>query len=155
MGKILQFMIDDHKTIDYLWQKFISQTEDSKPNLNSFFIFKNHLFNHIQLEETVLFPLFDKFTGLESGKGPTVLLRRDHRVLQKIIRHLEKATDMQDTDKVQDLGVHFRKAFEKHTERERKMQYPVFDNFITEDEWQKILDRIYHVPVDAYTTRTM
>ena len=144
MGTISGFMADDHDVIDQLWNDFTAATSDPTIALDLFIKFRNHILKHMELEETVLFPMFDNYTGLDKGIGPTTILQRDHAAIKKLIHEVQEACILDKRDEIKKLGSHLDHALKKHTEREKKTQYPVFDNFIRPDEWQNILNRIYH-----------
>lgn len=143
MGFVTRFMDADHIYIDQLWVEFLAEKENSIKAAQFFDKFQTHIQKHIHLEDTVLFPRFDVYTGLSDKEGPTVLARRDHEAITKLMAAVKSACEIRNMKEIQRLGEHLQRALFKHRERENKIQYPVLDSFISEDEWSHILERVY------------
>jgi iron-sulfur cluster repair protein YtfE (RIC family) len=116
----------------------------------SFREFKFGLQRHIVWEETILFPLFERKTGLVN-QGPTAVMRAEHRVIGERLEALHKKVQVQDP--VSDaeekaLG----EALAVHNEKEEKVLYPAIDRLITEAERAQAFEAMEKVPEEAYRT---
>lgn len=136
-------MVSDHAKLDQLWAEFMAETHSAQNAARLFQQFSDHIVKHMDLEDNVLFPLFDKHTGLEGGIGPTALVRRDHANILKLMETVKKTAATKDINKIQYASNHLQRALNAHRERENQMQYPVLDNVVNDGKWFEILKRIY------------
>lgn len=146
MNSIATFMDQDHEELDLLWDDFlqkINSVETLEPAKLVYREFYDHIGKHIKLENTVLFPLFDKYTGLENGEGPTGNARRDHKNIAKLLNTVKKAIETNDLHLIRYSGKHLHRALIKHRERENAIQYPVLDGIIKNEELEKMINKIY------------
>ena len=77
-------MEKDHDRLDDLFNKY-KDLKNSDPNKaeEMFSEFKSGLEKHILWEEDILFPLFEKKTGMYEG-GPTAVMRLEHKNIKSI-----------------------------------------------------------------------
>lgn len=143
--QITKFMIDDHKYLDKLWSNFMLEIDNTQKAEGLFLKFYEHINMHMELEDTILFPLFDSYVGLENGVGPSVLMQRDHSTISKLLNEVKDNFSNNDFSKAKLNGMHLHRALEKHRERESKMQYPLFDRFISTEEWKEVIKEIYKI----------
>lgn len=143
MGFVTRFMNADHKYIDQLWSEFLSEKDDAIRVAELFDKFNTHIQKHISLEDNVLFPRFDAFTGLSNEEGPTCIARRDHTSILKLMKKVQDACERHDIKEVQNTGEHLGRVLAAHRQRENNIQYPVLDRFMEEDEWCAILAQVY------------
>ncbi|MFA6427357.1 MAG: hemerythrin domain-containing protein [Candidatus Magasanikbacteria bacterium] len=140
---IQEFMDADHAHVDHLWSDFLAEKHNPQKALELCKKFYSHIKKHIDIEDNVLFPRFDEFTGLSTEEGPTYIARRDHTSILKLIKQVEDACTRNDVGEIERVAEHLGKALHKHRERENLIQYPVLDSFIPDEEWSTILEHIY------------
>ena len=98
-----------------------------------FLSFKNELERHIIWEEDILFPVFEKKTGIKDG-GPTSVMRMEHN---QIKNHLQEIKRKLHTKKIQGPckeEVALFKVLESHNQKEENILYPGIDNLTSEQE---------------------
>jgi len=142
---ISDFMNNDHAHIDQLWADFLAQKNNAAEAKKSFQKYYNYLTKHIDLENNELYPRFDRFIGFEPGNGPTTILKHDHSVIGKLLNEIRLACETNDSHHIDYLCEHFQKAMASHRERENQLEYPLLDRIISQEEWQKIMQRIYQL----------
>jgi len=129
LGELLQIFLAEDKCIEEISQKFQN--------------FQNHLFVHIELENNFLFPCFDKFTGIKPENGPTAIAMRDHKNIVELLKIIKENCASKDIEKVRKIGARLNNIMQKHGIREKKIQYPVSDFFVDQDEWHEVLKKTY------------
>lgn len=139
MKKASEFMIADHKNLNRLWDDFLAE-KDSVMAKNLFQKFSNRLDKHFTMEEDVLFPLFNKQLGLEKNVGAVALSQHEHEELRRILGRIKTLLDENDSRRIENIGIHFKRALIKHQEKENSVQYSLFDNFIVipDEEWENM-----------------
>lgn len=137
-------MISDHKYLDKIWAEFLIEKDFDKAE-KIFKKFNNRYAKHMKMEDEVLFPLFNKYLGLENNTGPTKISHRDHENLNKLLVNIKNFIDVKDIKKINETSLNFQKALSKHQERENITQYALFNKFISisVDGWEKMLHSIY------------
>lgn len=136
----------DHDRLDSLFQQY-QQTKHSdvkaaKPYFREFF---KGLRRHIVLEEEVLFPFFEKTTGITAG--PTEVMRREHRQIGEILDRLhQKIRDANpDTDKEEQEVLAVLKL---HNEKEENILYPAIDQASSSDVKAILFLQMEEIPED-------
>lgn len=133
----------EHAHLDKLWADL--ETEQNKKKSKRILRkFSDDLFTHIKLEDEIISPIFNKYLGIEKGKGPTTVMSSDHEKIAQLLGKVKVAKEKEDEKQLTQLMTHFRRALTSHHEKETKMQYPLFDNIISPRDWEKILEKKYH-----------
>lgn len=148
MGIILTFMNADHAKLDRMLDDFLAAEINSGKAKKYFADFHDYIRLHIKLEDTVLFPRFDAYMGMTEGIGPTIVARRDHGNIIKLLLDLRKHSEADDKEKIQYVSLHLHRVMKKHHDREKEIQYPLTDMLIEPAEWQRILQEIYGDKLD-------
>lgn len=133
MQSISEFMEKDHDRLDDLFNKY-KDLRNSDPNKaeEMFSEFKSGLEKHILWEEDILFPLFEKKTGMYEG-GPTAVMRLEHKNIKSILDEISgKLTgDSINTDDFENTLVAF---LSDHNHKEENILYPMIDNSVNDEE---------------------
>lgn len=88
--KITLFYTDDHEQLDgYFWKFQELKRQDYAQAKEYFKKFKFGLQRHIVWEEEILYPLFEKKTGMRDG-GPTFVMREEHRQIKDLLEEVHK-----------------------------------------------------------------
>ncbi len=142
MTTILEFMSVDHDRLDnkirmYSKEKLV----DIEQAESIFLLFKSELERHIIWEEDILFPVFERKTGIKGG-GPTSVMRMEHTQIKD---HLQKIERKLHTKKIQNPckeEVALFKVLESHNQKEENILYPGIDNLTSEQEKQQMIKQM-------------
>ena len=142
MTTILEFMSVDHDRLDnkirmYSTEKLV----DIEQAESIFLFFKSELERHIIWEEDILFPVFERKTGIKDA-GPTSVMRMEHIQIKD---HLQKIQRKLRAKKIQDPcgeEVALFKLLESHNQKEENILYPGIDNLTSEQEKDQMIKRI-------------
>jgi iron-sulfur cluster repair protein YtfE (RIC family) len=85
---------EDHRRLDALLAaaKQALHAGDAERGRAQFSAFRAGLERHIEAEEEVLFPAFERLTGA-AGAGPTHVMRTEHRELRKLMAEIDAALE--------------------------------------------------------------
>ena len=148
-GIIMEFMSKDHDRLDGIFKKFQEiKKGDGRRALKQFAEFKIGLQRHIVWEEEILFPLFEKQTGMKES-GPTAVMRMEHR---EIKGYLEKIHDAVaegnlETDEFERGLI---SVLTGHNDKEETVLYPWIDSSLSEKEKKEVLERMKKLPPEKY-----
>lgn len=149
---IKQYYQDDHDRLDGLFTQFqeLKRTDFQKAK-ESFKEFMHGLKRHIIWEEEILFPLFEKHTGMSSG-GPTQVMRMEHVEIKKHLGaiHDKVKTGNAETD---DDEKNLLSALSAHNEKEEGVLYPIINNMSSAEETQTVFSEMEKVKEERYTCR--
>ncbi len=142
MTTILEFMSVDHDRLDnkirmYSKEKLV----DIERAQIIFLSFKNELERHIIWEEDILFPVFERKTGIKDV-GPTSVMRMEHAQIKD---HLQEIKRKLHTKKIQDPckeEVVLFKVLESHNQKEENILYPGIDNLTNEQEKEQMIKQM-------------
>jgi hemerythrin-like domain-containing protein len=92
---------------------------------------------HIRLEDELLFPTFDRLTGMTGG--PTTVMREEHRAIEGFLTALVDAVERHDRagfarEKADLIGV-----LGDHNAKEEAIVYPMTDSHLPEDERRRLV----------------
>ena len=141
----------DHDRLDQLLATYRElKRVDFARAKQAFREFKFGLQRHIIWEETILFPLFEDKTGLHD-RGPTVVMRAEHREIGRRLEALHDKVRRQDVDserEEEDLI----QALLVHNQKEENVLYPAIDRFASEEERAAAFKQMEELPEEAYRT---
>ncbi len=141
---IATFFAEDHDRLDKLFQEYQTRKNTNFPLAkNSFREFLIGLRRHIDWEERVLFPLFERKTGF-SGQGPTAVMRYEHVEIKQALEALHNY--VRDGDPNADALEEALLAILKgHNRKEEDILYPAIDNLTDESERQNMFAEIHRI----------
>lgn len=143
---ISAYFESDHNRLDVLFHQYQqikhSDVKAAKPYFREFF---KGLRRHIVWEEEVLFPFFEKVTGIMAG--PTEVMRREHRQIGEILDRLhQKVRDANpDTDKEEQEVL---AVLKPHNEKEENILYPAIDQASSPDVKATLFLQMEEIPED-------
>jgi len=142
MTTILEFMSIDHDRLDnkikmYSTEKLVNveRAEDI------FLLFKNELERHIIWEEDILFPVFERKTGIKDG-GPTSVMRMEHIQIKKHLQEIKRKLHTKINQKHCKEEVALFKVLESHNQKEEDILYPGIDNLTSEQEKELLIKQM-------------
>lgn len=127
---ITQYMTHDHALCDEKYGKaeeavLSNDFEAAKRDVTSFI---TSMDRHIAIEEDLLFPEFERQTGMQGG--PTYVMRSEHEQFKSIFRQMEESLDKQDFDRINGLGETLVILMQQHNMKEEGMLYPMIDQHL-------------------------
>ena len=142
MTTILEFMSIDHDRLDNKIRTYSADKLVDIERAESIFLsFKNELERHIIWEEDILFPVFERKTGIKDG-GPTSVMKMEHIQIKNHLQEIKKklhAKKIQDPCKEE---VALFKVLQSHNQKEENILYPGIDNLTTEQEKEQMIKQI-------------
>jgi iron-sulfur cluster repair protein YtfE (RIC family) len=122
---------DDHRAIDALLkdvEPFVAE-QALAAAAQYFALFRRSLENHIEAEETVLFPFYELGTGCN---GPTTVMKREHAEMRSMMDFIsgllsgeEHQADV--TSSLRELE----RLLASHNAKEERILYPAIDSVAT------------------------
>lgn len=141
MGEITDFMGRDHRRLDSLFREFQqAKARDPRTAKPAFSEFKARLKKHIAWEEEILFPLFEKQSGMQAG-GPTSVMRIEHREIEACLEKIQGRLDRGTAD----TGEWERRLTEviaSHDQKEEQVLYPWIDESVEAGEKKAAIERM-------------
>ncbi|MCI0607015.1 hemerythrin domain-containing protein [bacterium] len=149
MKTIKQYFEEDHDRLDNLFKNFQKLKSVDYPKAKEFFVqFKTGLQRHILWEEEILFPLFEKKSGMFHG-GPTEVMRMEHRqiglhleAIHEKVKLMNSASDIDEQRLLDVLSV--------HNMKEENILYPAIDHAVTPEETELVFVQMRDVPEERY-----
>ena len=142
MTTILEFMSEDHDRLDNKIRMYSTEKLVNVERAESIFLFfKSELERHIIWEEDILFPVFERKTGIKDA-GPTLIMRMEHI---QIKNHLQEIKRKLHAKKIQDPceeEVALFKVLESHNQKEENILYPGIDNLTSEQEKEQMIKQM-------------
>ena len=146
---ITAFYEQDHDRLDELFKTFqqLKRSDFAKAK-EAFKEFKVGLQRHIVWEEDILFPLWEKETGITEG-GATSVMRTEHR---QIGQHLEaihqKVADQNPDSDQEEQGL--LNLLGSHNMKEERVLYPGIDRVTSAGERETVFQSMKNIPEERY-----
>lgn len=129
---------EDHDRLDALFKSFQTLKRTDFPKAKSVFLeFKTGLQRHVAWEEEVMFPLWEKKSGMTGG-GPTIVMRREHQEIQDCLESIYRKVQVQnlETDHEEEILLDL---VDRHYMSEEEVLYPEMDHLISPEEREAAL----------------
>ena len=143
------FFEQDHDRLDELFKTFQQLKRSDFPKAKEAFKeFKFGLQRHIVWEEDVLFPLWEKKTGM-SESGPTPVMRNEHRQIGQQLEAIHDKVSEQnpDSDKEEQALLDL---LGSHNRKEELRLYPAIDQVAGTEGQEAILQSMKNIPEERY-----
>jgi len=123
----------DHHRIDELLAdaKRHLREGDLAAARESFAAFRSGLEHHIAVEEEVLFPAFERHTGIRDG-GPTAVMRVEHAEMRRLLDEIAGALEAAGAERTSPLASLTALLF-AHNGKEERILYPMCDRALADD----------------------
>jgi iron-sulfur cluster repair protein YtfE (RIC family) len=132
----------DHDRLDNKIKKYSTEKLVDIERAESIFLsFKSELERHIIWEEDILFPVFERKTGIKDG-GPTSVMRIEHIEIKKYLQEIKRKLHVK---KIQDPckeEVAIFKVLESHNQKEENILYPGIDKLTSEQEKEQMIKQM-------------
>jgi hemerythrin-like domain-containing protein len=136
---VMNYLADDHDRLDALLgdaARLVEAGEDAAAGVQ-LAAFVAGLTRHIRLEDEVLFPRFERATGMTSG--PTTVMRREHRLIEKVLTGLTAAVEARDRTAFAALHDELLAILEPHNQKEEAVIYPMTDQALDDETRRKFV----------------
>lgn len=149
---ITHYFEADHDRLDTLFRHFQAHKRTDFSRAKPYFRnFLRGLKRHIVWEEEILFPVFEKKSGMPPGMGPTEVMRMEHRqigaALEKIHDKVREMNPDSDAEESVLLGV-----LGQHNMKEESILYPGIDELISEQDAADMFRAMEEIPEEKYMT---
>ena len=127
MDTISSFLTSDHRACDEefanLENAIASQDwEEAQIQLQKF---SSDLTHHFDMEEKVMFPVFEEVTGMT--QGPTMVMRMEHNQMRAILEDLKSDIEKKDKNHFFGVSESLMMLMQQHNMKEEQMLYKMAD----------------------------
>ena len=127
MSDVTTYMTGDHRHCDDLFAAFESAVgaddwEAAAAGVDAFLEAMRH---HFELEETLLFPEFERRTGM--SMGPTRIMRMEHEQMRGLFAELAAAVSARDGETALGVAETLNVLMQQHNLKEEEILYPMTD----------------------------
>lgn len=142
MQLISEFMMEDHAKLDRVFTEFQQQAgHDTALTKLLFDEFMAGLQGHIIWEEELLFPIFEKRTGMTDG-GPTAVMRMEHGRIKGFLEEMNTRILEGVSEGLDELALGLLELLVSHNQKEEGILYPAIDRMITDEDRERVLDNM-------------
>jgi iron-sulfur cluster repair protein YtfE (RIC family) len=127
MESISARMARHHERCDGLFAAAETELSDAGPLA----MFREELERHLACEESVLFPAFERATGMLDG--PTAVMRGEHARMRALLDRLAAARQGGDADGYAGLADTLFVLMQQHDRKEEDILYPMCDRALAHD----------------------
>jgi hemerythrin-like domain-containing protein len=132
----------DHDDIDRLLEEFRASKTGDRPAAHAMYReFKTRLERHIRWEDDILFPLFERLTGL-TDNGPTVVMRAEHRQIRALLDSIDAALQESETSIDADESTLIQ-VLAAHNFKEEQILYPMIDKQISVSDREAVFAQMH------------
>jgi regulator of cell morphogenesis and NO signaling len=146
---ITAFFEQDHDRLDELFKTFqqLKRSDFTKAK-EAFKEFKVGLQRHILWEEDILFPFWEKETGITEG-GATSVMRAEHRQIGQQLEAIHRKVMEQNPDSDQEEQA-LLDLLGSHNRKEERALYPAIDQVASAEERETIFQNMKNIPEERY-----
>ena len=149
MTTIFEFMSMDHDRLDNLFEAFKNlKKRDSSGAKKSFLDFKAGLQTHIVWEEDILFPIFERETGMRDT-GPTAVMRMEHSQIKNLLEEIGQQVLAGDLEESDEAETNLLEVLGSHNQKEESILYPAIDNLSSEQEKEQAIAKMTEMPSES------
>lgn len=144
MKTICEYLGADHKRCDALFasaEHGVDQGNWAQAK-TAFQDFSEAQVRHLAMEETVLFPAFEKATG--NTNGPTGVMRAEHKQMLGLLEQMNNAIEELDAAKFFGYAETLNIMMQQHNMKEESMLYPMTDRALF-DKCHELVEAMEHI----------
>ena len=122
MASIKDFLTLDHRECDEVFAQMEQSVADKSADaVEKFEHFQSVMLHHFNMEEKVMFPAFEKKTGMT--QGPTEMMRREHDQMRMLMMQMNEAIYSEDENRFFGLSETLMMIMQQHNMKEEQMLY--------------------------------
>lgn len=139
---VTDYMQGDHRRLDAIFERFSAAVKEERWEEASkdFRVFSLGLKRHIRAEEDILFPLFEKKTGMYEA-GPTVVMKMEHKEIKDILDRILNKTDGKDSTGISEGTYALVNILADHNMKEEHILYPESDACLSDVERREVIKK--------------
>jgi iron-sulfur cluster repair protein YtfE (RIC family) len=124
-------MTQDHREVDSIFERAdaAAKAEDHAALAREAGEFLRRIAVHIEIEERLLFPIFEERTGMIEA-GPSVTMREEHRQMEARFAEMRGAIDARDAGGYRRAAASMMDILLQHNQKEEQMMYPMIDDIL-------------------------
>ncbi|MCP4447350.1 MAG: hemerythrin domain-containing protein [Myxococcales bacterium] len=134
---IVSFFTQDHRECDEVWAQ-VEAAVNAKNNEGAkvaWTSFDKMLRAHLAMEEEVLFPAFEKATGMTGG--PTAMMRMEHTQMRGMLEQMSEDAESGDLESLADQGDTLLMLIQQHNMKEENILYPMCEQNLS-SHWAQL-----------------
>ncbi len=126
----IRFFTQDHRDCDELWAKVEAavQAKNDAEAKAAWQAFDKATRGHFAMEEEVLFPAFEKASGMTGG--PTAMMRMEHTQMRGVLDQMSSDANNGDFESVADHGDTLLMLIQQHNVKEENILYPMTEQHL-------------------------
>ncbi|MFN3598404.1 MAG: hemerythrin domain-containing protein [Aquificaceae bacterium] len=130
MYSITQYLTEEHRRGDNLYAKLeeLVQAENWQEAVVLFKEFSEDVLEHFKKEEEILFPEFERTTGITMG--PTQVMRIEHAQARELIERMKEHLDKRDKRGFISVADTLMILLQQHNLKEEQILYPMCDQYL-------------------------
>ena len=127
MNTISSFLTNDHRACDNEFANLENTvaSENWEESKTQFDKFSADLLHHFDMEEKVMFPVFEEVTGM--SQGPTMVMRMEHSQMKQLLNSLQEDVNKKDKDHFFGVSESLMMLTQQHNMKEEQMLYKMAD----------------------------
>ncbi len=127
---VTDHMQADHERLDAILEEVreLVATASFADAATRYTAFAAGLRRHIEVEEQILFPLFEKLTGMT--RGPTHVMRLEHGDIQRLLDAAHAALEVGNLAGANDTLGALVEMLGAHNQKEERVLYPMIDRAV-------------------------
>ena len=127
MNTISSFFTFDHRACDNEFANLENTvaSENWEESKTQFDKFSADLLHHFDMEEKVMFPVFEEVTGMT--QGPTMVMRMEHSQMRNILDDLKADIEKKDKNHFFGVSESLMMLMQQHNMKEEQMLYAMAD----------------------------
>ena len=143
LSSVMGYLAWDHDRLDALEkQAFEARGRGALEEAARIFShFARGLRRHIGLEEEMLFPEFERLTGMTPFAGPTAVMRHEHRQIEGFLLTLERTIGVR-SGEAEEARESLHRVLIDHNEKEEQVLYPTTDRLLGDAERRALVERL-------------
>lgn len=142
---ISEYMTADHRHCDELFADIeaILVSGEQVGATEKFNSFLSEMEHHFSMEEDILFPAFERVTGMSNG--PTAMMRHEHTQMRNMFQQMSESMDAGDVFNYLGIAETLLVMMQQHNMKEEQVLYPMVDNTLS-DQREDIIDQLREMP---------
>jgi iron-sulfur cluster repair protein YtfE (RIC family) len=148
---IVSVFQQDHQAIDRALEQYRSLKHfNFQEAKDSFKRFWTGLQRHIVWEEQLLFPVWERKSGLTGG-GPTQVMRLEHRRIADLLNAIHEKVQARNTG-TEEEERQLVELLASHNMKEERILYPAIDQIVSVEDRAGIFQAMKDLPEERYHT---
>ena len=137
---LTDFFTHDHRACDAAWTELENTSPDDEQLLQQRWQrFSLLMERHMDWEERVLFPAFERKTGMNGG--PTQVMRAEHEQMRALLRQMAGRAAVGELDELLDQGDTLLMLIQQHNIKEESVLYPMAEGVLAE-QWSALAQQM-------------